>query len=134
MNQVAVQWVVENVAQSVEFYSAKLGFNIDWIGEGPLFAILSRGNFKVMLRQLKQGKLSRPNRIPFIQAGWHSNGVEAWDCYVWVENADDLYHEFKSKDVSILKDIQNTEYGNRDFEIEDIDGYILCFGHLLNEN
>jgi len=32
---------------------------------------------------------------------------EAWDAYVWVENADALYAEFKAKGV----------------------GYRLCFGH-----
>ncbi len=131
MDRVGIQWIVENVARSVEFYSTKLGFKIDWIGEGPFFAIISRGNFTIMLRELKQGKLSRPNRVPFIQSGWHSDGKEAWDSYVWVENADDLYNEFKKNGVSIIKDIQNTEYGNRDFEIEDLDGYIICFGHSL---
>ena len=131
MKKVGIQWIVDNVNRSVEFYSKKLGFNVDWIGEGPLFAILSRGNFTVMLRELKQDKLSRPNRIPFIQSGWHSDGKEAWDCYVWVDNADDLYTEYKKNGVSILKEIQNTEYGNRDFEIEDLDGYIICFGHYI---
>lgn len=132
MDKVGIQWIVENVSDSVAFYSQKLGFTIDWVGEGPLFALVSRGNFTLMLRQLRLGGLSRPNRIPFIQSGWHSDGKEAWDSYVWVENADDLYHEFKKNGVSIIKEIQNTEYGNRDFEIEDLDGYILCFGHALH--
>ncbi|GMN09736.1 hypothetical protein MTsPCn9_17790 [Croceitalea sp. MTPC9] len=107
----------------------KLGFNIDWIGEGPFFAILSRDNFSVLLRQLKQKNLSRPNRVPFIESGWHTKGQEAWDAYIWVDNADVLFEEFSEKGVSIIKSLQNTEYGNRDFEIEDLDGYILCFGH-----
>jgi len=131
MDRIGIQWIVENVSDSIEFYTEKLGFNIDWIGEGPSFAMVSRGNMTIMLRQLKKEKLPRPNRIPFIRAGWHTNGKEAWDAYVWVENADKIYEEFMNKDVSIIKDIQNTEYGNRDFEIEDCDGYILCFGHSL---
>ena len=31
----------------------------------------------------------------------------------------------------IIKQIQDTIYGNRDFEIKDLDGYIICFGHEL---
>lgn len=132
MKKVGIQWIVESVTNSVEFYSKQLGFEIDFIGDGPQFAIVSRGNFSVLLRQLKVVGLKSPNRVPFIKAGWHTNGQEAWDAYVWVEDADNLFKEFKTNDVSIIKTIQNTEYGNRDFEIEDIDGYILCFGHIIN--
>ena len=131
MDKIGIQWVVKSVTNSVEFYTKKLGFTLDWIGEGPFFAMVSRGNLTIMLRQLKKDNLSKPNRIPFIEAGWHTKAQEAWDAYIWVENSDDLYSEFKEKNVSILKEIQNTEYGNRDFEIEDPDGYILCFGHTL---
>ncbi len=129
MKRVATQWIVKDVKLSIDFYSNQLGFTIDYVGEGPKFSILSRGNFSVMLRQLSNDKYIRPNRIPFVKSGWHTNGIEAWDAYIWVADVDQLYYEFKSKGVTIIKPIQDTEYGNRDFEIEDIDGYILCFGH-----
>ncbi|WP_299525138.1 VOC family protein [Winogradskyella sp.] len=132
MKRVAVQWIVKDVKKSIDFYSKQLGFTIDFVGDGPKFSILSRGNFSVMLRQLDEDSYARPNRIPFIKAGWHTNGKEAWDAYLWVEDADQLFNEFKSREVSIIKPIGNTEYGNRDFEIEDIDGYILCFGHNIS--
>ena len=35
------------------------------------------------------------------------DGKEAWDAYIWVENADKLYDEFMKKEVSIIKHIQN---------------------------
>ena len=117
MKKVAVQWIVENVNLAVEFYSKELGFKIDFLGDGPLFAILSRNNFSVMLRQLHKKQPIRPNRIPFIESGWHTKGKEAWDVYVWVEDVDKLYEEYLKKDVSIIKPIQDSEYGIRDFEI-----------------
>lgn len=129
MKRVGIQWIVKDVKHSIDFYSNQLGFSIDFVGEGPKFAILSRDNFSVMLRKLDADNYVRPNRIPFIEAGWHTNGKEAWDAYIWVDNADRLFEEFKAKGVSIIKPIENTDYGNRDFEIEDPDGYILCFGH-----
>ncbi len=131
MNKVAPQWIVKDVSASVQFYVDELDFSVDYLGDAPLFVIVSRGNFTLMLRQLQQDNLVRPNRIPFIKTGWHTNAKEAWDAYVWVDDADLLFEEFKSKNVSIIKPIQNNDYGNRDFEIEDMDGYILCFGKIL---
>ena len=66
-----------------------------------------------------------------MESGWHTSGAEAWDAYIWVENADRLYAELKQKEVTIIREIEDSEYGNRDFEIEDNNGYILCFGHIL---
>ena len=128
MNNIAPQWIVSNVQQSVDFYVNQLGFSIDWIGEGPLFAIISKNGATLMLRQLQQDGFARPNRTAFVKAGWHSDRENAWDAYVWVDNATLLFEEYKSKEISIIKELQETEYGNLDFEIEDPDGYILCFG------
>ena len=56
---------------------------------------------------------------------------EAWDAYIWVDDADALYAEFKSKGVTIARDICDQPYGCRDFDVEDCNGYRLCFGHDL---
>ncbi|WP_346755140.1 VOC family protein [Splendidivirga corallicola] len=128
---VAPYFIVENVSETVEFYTKKLGFKIDWIGEGLLFAIISRGEVSLMLRQLKKKGFTRPNRLAHVEAGWHTDGAFAWDAYIWVENADELFLEFKENSVNIIRPLENSEYGNRDFEIEDNNGYILCFGHSL---
>jgi predicted enzyme related to lactoylglutathione lyase len=52
-----------------------------------------------------------------------------WDAYVWVDNADRLHDEFLSKGVRIVRPLCDQEYGCRDFDIEDCNGYRLCFGH-----
>ncbi|TAI49694.1 VOC family protein [Flagellimonas allohymeniacidonis] len=127
MEKLAPQWIVDNLKETIHFYKENLGFEIDW--QGTLFAIISKGDVTLMIRELREGNLKRPNRIPFIESGWHTNGSEAWDAYIWVQNADELYTELKQKEVAIFREIQDSEYGNRDFEIEDNNGYILCFGH-----
>ncbi len=43
-------------------------------------------------------------------------------------DADALYTEFKSKGVTIARDICDQPYGCRDFDIDDCNGYRLCFG------
>lgn len=130
MKKIAPQWIVNNLEETIEFYINNLGFKKDWVGS--LFAIISRGDVTLMFRQLKKKNLERPNKIPFINSGWHSNGEEAWDAYIWVDNVDELYLSLKEKNIKIIKEIQNTSYGNRDFEIEDNNGYILCFGQILD--
>ncbi|NER14228.1 hypothetical protein GWK08_12310 [Leptobacterium flavescens] len=132
MKKIAPYFIVENVPETVDFYVQKLGFSIDFLGDAPMFSIVSRGEVSLMFRQLKKAGMTRPNRIPHLEAGWHTDGAEAWDAYIWVENADALYKEFISKGISIIKTIGDTEYGNRDFEIEDNNGYILCFGHTIS--
>ncbi len=129
MKKLAPQWIVDSIDETITFYTEKLGFTVDWAGD--LFAIISKGNATIMIRQLKMGDLKRPNRIPFIKSGWHTNGAEAWDAYVWVNDTDKLYSSIKTKNVKIIKEIQDSEYGNRDFEIVDNNGYILCFGHTI---
>jgi len=52
----------------------------------------------------------------------------ARDAYIWIDNADALHAEFKSKDVTIARDICDQPYGCRDFDVDDCKGYRLCFG------
>ncbi|TBN02463.1 hypothetical protein EYD45_12200 [Hyunsoonleella flava] len=83
MKKLAPQWIVDDLEETIEFYTKKLEFSVDW--KGNLSAIISRDNITFMFRQLKKEKLKRPNRIPFIDSGWHFEGAEAWDAYIWVD-------------------------------------------------
>lgn len=126
MLRIAPQWIVDNLEETINFYVHNLNFKVDW--EGTLFSIVSKGGVTIMIRQLKRQNLKRPNRVPFVASGWHTPGQEAWDAYIWVDDVDELYLTTKERPIKIIKDIQNTDYGNREFEIEDNNGYILCFG------
>ena len=53
----------------------------------------------------------------------------AWTTYVWVDDADALHAEFQAKGVTISREICDQPYGCRDFDVEDCNGYRLCFGH-----
>ena len=129
MKKLAPQWIVDNLKETIQFYKENLGFEIDW--QGTLFAMISKGDVTLMIRHLQEGNLKRPNRTPFTQSGWHTDGAEAWDAYIWVVDADKLYTELKQKIVTFIREIQDSVYGIRDFEIDVNNGYILCFGHTL---
>jgi len=46
--------------------------------------------------------------------------------YIEVEDVEALYESVKSK-VTIIKDISTTWYGQREFYVQDLNGYVLAF-------
>ena len=122
---IAPYFIVDDVVVTANFYRDKLGFRYQrfW-GDPPAFCMVTRGGIIIMLSQFRKTGLMRPNgkAVP--------NG-DAWDAYIWVEDADALYGEFKTKGIKIARDICDQPYGNRDFDVEDCNGYRLCFGSDL---
>jgi predicted enzyme related to lactoylglutathione lyase len=124
---IAPYFIVDDVVATANFYREKMGFRSErfW-GEPPCFCMVKRGGIIIMLSQLAKTGVMRPNRVA------DPNG-DAWDAYVWVENVDALYSEFKGKGVKIARDICDQPYGNRDFDVEDCNGYRLCFGQDIED-
>jgi predicted enzyme related to lactoylglutathione lyase len=120
---IAPCFIVDDVVATANFYRDQLGFRYDrfW-GEPPAFCMVSRAGIIIMLSQLPATGLMRPNSVA-------DAGGEVWDAYVWVENADALCEEFTARGVKIARPLCDQPYGNRDFDIEDCNGYRLCFGH-----
>ena len=54
--------------------------------------------------------------------------TEHTNIYVFTKDVDILYEEFKNKRVEINRPIANREYGFRDFDIKDCNGFIFSFG------
>lgn len=118
-------WVADVVA-SANHYRDKLGFHYKrfW-GEPPAFCMVIRANVTIMLSQEHPAAI-RPNRFVHPES-------DAWDAYVWVNDADALHAEYAAKGVKIVRGLCDQEYQCRDFEVEDLDGYRLCFGHDINK-
>ena len=115
--------VVDNVQIAADFYRDKLGFGYERIwGEPPCFCMVKRSGVVIMLKELSATGHVRPNRLV-------DPNEETWDAYLWIDDADALYEEYKQKGVKVTRGICDQEYGCRDFEIEDCNGYRLCFGH-----
>jgi uncharacterized glyoxalase superfamily protein PhnB len=120
---IAPYFIVDDVVASADYYRDRLGFKYDRLwGDPPRFCMVWRSGIVIMLSQLERGGLMRPNRIADPEGS-------AWDAYVWVDDADALIAEFRSKGVTIARDICDQPYGCRDFDVEDLNGYRLCFGH-----
>lgn len=122
---IAPYFIVDDVVATANYYRHKLGFEYKrfW-GEPPCFCMVQRSGIVIMLKQLEKKGLMRPNTHADPENG-------CWDAYVWVESADALYSEFASKGVRIARPICDQSYGCRDFDVEDCNGYRLCFGQNL---
>lgn len=119
---IAPYFIVDDVVTTANYYRDKLGFRFDrfW-NEPPSFCMVYRNGVVIMLAQFETGGVMRPNRTVDPEGG-------AWDAYISVDNADALHAEFKAKSVKITRDIGDRPYGCRDFDVEDCNGYRLCFG------
>ena len=122
---VAPFFVVDDIVASANYYRDTLGFEYArfW-GEPPAFCMVRRHGVTLMLRQFNTAGAVRPNRLV-------DPVGEAWDAYLWIDDADAVYAEFKAKGATIVRDVCNQHYGCRDFEVEDCNGYRLCFGQDL---
>lgn len=122
---IAPCFIVDDVVASASYYRERLGFGYERLwGDPPSFCMVWRNGIVIMLTQLECKGVMRPNRTVDPEGG-------AWDAYVWVEDADALLAEFRSKGVAIARDTCDQIYGCRDFEIDDCNGYRLCFGHSM---
>ena len=122
---IAPYFVVEDVVSSANYYRDKLGFGYDRLwGEPPAFCMVSRNGAIVMLAQHNEAGAMRPNRLVDPEG-------EAWDAYIWIDDADKLSAEFKFRGVKITRDVCTQPYGCRDFDVEDCNGYRLCFGQPI---
>lgn len=121
---IAPYFLVDDVVRAANHYRDVLGFSYErfW-GEPPAFCMVRRGGIVLMLRQHGPGGNSNPN-----QRAEHD---DSWDAYIWVDDADALAAELKSRGARIVRGLCDQEYRCRDFEVEDADGYRLCFGHDL---
>ena len=120
---VAPYFIVDDVVASANWYRDKLGFQYERLwGNPPAFCMVKRRGIIIMLSQFRPAIAPNPNRL-------RDPHNEASDAYIWTEDADALNAEFKAKGVTIARDLCDQEYGMRDFDIEDCNGYRLCFGH-----
>jgi catechol 2,3-dioxygenase-like lactoylglutathione lyase family enzyme len=109
---------VADVAASEAYYTGTLGFTSHgaW-GEPPGFGIVQRGDVTIALDRARDGS------VPLNQY---------WAAYVYVADVDALREELESKGAENARELEDTEYGCRDFDIRDPDGHLIAFGQVLN--
>src|SRR5262245_10468666 len=119
---IAPQFLVADVARSAEYYRDKLGFTIGPYSEDPpVFVIVERDGIRLQLSVAENGS-GGPNR--------QFKDV-ALDAYLWVNDVEALYQEFSAAGATITTTPVIRFYGIKEIEIQDPDGYVLCFGEAI---
>jgi uncharacterized glyoxalase superfamily protein PhnB len=125
---VAPYFLVRDVVATANWYHLNLGFSHgEFHGDPPAFVIVERDNVSIMLRQPSEDDGPVPP---------HSNRARlghSWDCYIYVRDVDELFEELSANSAPIIRSPESTEYGCRELEVEDPNGYVLCFGQILEQ-
>lgn len=103
----------KNVSETATFYEEKLGFTIAGIWEDPAYGSVRRGDVIIEFGERRKK--------------FAGSGV----CFIHVDNADNIYNEWKSNNVEFVGDLADRDYGSRDFRIKDNNGNMLIIGHAL---
>ncbi len=111
-------WPVKNMQRSLDYYVNELGFEVLFKWEDPpTYATIKRDDIGIHLTTLDDLEDDyRPRTALFI----------------FVYDVDAVWAEYQEKEVKIVAEIGDREYGMRDFDIEDPDGYRLVFGKSLS--
>jgi catechol 2,3-dioxygenase-like lactoylglutathione lyase family enzyme len=112
----APQFLVDDLARSIAFYRL-LGFTFGEPWEG-FYAIGQLDGLELHLKEAPKNASERQYRKEneHLDAAAGVDGIEAY------------YEQCKTKGVTILKPLTATEWGTKDFYVEDPDGYVTCFG------
>lgn len=123
---------VTNLENSLKFYETA-GFKIEYDRPENKFAFISLGEIQFMLQEISDTDKwdVSPLSYPF------GNGI---NFQLEVENLDEIYNNFKNSNYKITFDIEENWYrqdnrllGNKEFLIQDPDGYLLRFSEDLGE-
>ncbi|HVE71033.1 MAG TPA: VOC family protein [Thermoanaerobaculia bacterium] len=104
---------VTDVATAVEYYTTKLGFSLGFT-HGHDFAAVNLGEVQIFLQR------GTPN-------------TSASSAYFLVDDADALFEFHRANGVAIAQEIEDRDYGLRDYAVRDADGNYLAFGHRLHD-
>ena len=107
--------LVSDLDEAIDFYINKLGFKLvfKW-GEPPTMAGVNLGNAQIFL---EHGEPSPKG------------------CYLYfvINNADAFYEFHRNNGVEVVAPIADRDYELRDYAVRDLHGYVMSFGHRLQE-
>jgi catechol 2,3-dioxygenase-like lactoylglutathione lyase family enzyme len=108
-------FVVVNLEQSIDFYTQKLGFEIDFRYE-DFYAGIARDGFSIHLKSGYAANEEKASR----------RDSEHVDITFSVSDIHSLFEAIKSMQVTIVQPLRQMPYGS-EFYIADPDWYILSF-------
>jgi len=118
-------FAVADVGATIRWYEQELGFVGDPFPfhEPYVFGILRRDDVEIMLQCIPN--YQKPDLYDL------RNGGGVWDAYLRIEGLRDLYERVKDR-LELTKPLRRQPYGLSEFEMRDLNGYVLVFSELLD--
>ena len=114
-------FLVDDVNATAAWYRDQLGFEkADYFPlQGPaVWASLQRDGAEIMLQRLEGYRK---------ESAYERRDGGVWDAYFRLTGVAKLYETVKGKPF-VIKRLEREPYGDWDFEIRDLNGYVLVFG------
>lgn len=115
IKKMSLQLIVADIDRSIEFYTKKLGFQIDFRYE-DFYAGIIKDGFSI---HLKTGE-------PLMEVRKNKRNNEDLDIIFSVEEIEYLYEEFSGQFIEIIQPLRHMPYG-KEFYISDPDAYSIGF-------
>ena len=115
IKKMSPQFLVTDLDRSIEFYTKKLGFDIDFRYEDFYSGVVKDG----CSIHLKLGE-------PSIDERQNRRDNEDLDIVFSVQGIEELYEDYSQRSIEFVQPLRDMAYG-KEFYIEDPDGYILGF-------
>lgn len=111
--------VTESIEKTLEFYTQTLGFECrgKYPKENPCWISLWNNGFEIAFN------------LPNDQTDFEKP-ILTGSIYLHVEDIDEVWENLKDK-VEIVYEIENFDYGMREFGIRDCNGYVLNIGQNI---
>lgn len=108
-----------DIERTANYYSNILSFRAEtYLHSKEPHICLYRDNIEIILTRANTTKVF-PNRELY---GY------GYDMYIITDNQEELQKEFLSKGAKIVRTLQETDYNNKEFVLQDIDGRWIGFG------
>lgn len=131
-NKIIPELSVTNLEKSLEFYKT-IGFKIEYERLENKFTFISLGEIQFMLQEINDNDKWNiaPLKYPF------GNGI---NFQLEVDSVENIYNMLKDNGYKITFEIEENWYrqdnkllGNKEFLVQDPDGYLLRFSEDLGE-
>ena len=109
------QFLVTDINRSIEFYTNKLGFDVDFRYEDFYSGIIKDG-YSIHLKLAK----------PAIEERQNKRNNEHLDLIFSVDKIENIYEEFRNQSIEIIQPLRDMPYG-KEFYISDPDDNIIAF-------
>jgi predicted enzyme related to lactoylglutathione lyase len=112
----APQFLVDDLTRSMAFYQTlDFTFGEPWSG---FYAIGKRDGLELHLKEAPKNPAERQ----------HRRTHEHLDAAAGVDGIEAFYEQCVARGAKILRPLAPTDWGTRDFYVEDPNGYVIAFG------